>query len=271
VRSQCTADNCRKDSTNFKGDYGNSDFDTRNSFVGYANYAVPAFKGPKLLTNGFELNTVITLKGGEPVNLVTSTDTTGENEYTQRPNIIGNPYSGITHSIQNGIVRWFNPAAFANPAFGTYGNYARNSLFGPGVADVDLSIFKNTPITERINTQFRVEMFNLFNRLNLANPGPEQLGNDAFGTSSFAQIPSTIGAGNYSPGIGPGEPFNVHWLLRSSSESRLRASSSTGVCRCWGKFWAKSRNPRVLLSVLAVRLTSVWCRRPTLLRSLRRA
>jgi hypothetical protein len=203
-----------QDSTNFKGDYGNSDFDTRNGFVGYANYEVPAFPGPKLLTSGFELNTVITLKGGQPINLFTATDTTGENEYQQRPNIIGNPFAGISHGIQGGIVQWINPAAFANPAAGTYGNFARNSIFGPGLEDVDLSIFKNTPITERISTQFRVEMFNLFNRLNLANPGPTQLGNDDFGTSSFGQIGSTIGAGNYSPGIGPGEPFNVQLALK---------------------------------------------------------
>ena len=104
--------------------------------------------------------------------------------------------------------------AFANPAIGTYGNYTRNSIYGPGFEDVDLSIFKTTPITERINTQFRVEMFNLFNHLNLANPGPTQLGNNAFGTSSFGQIGSTIGAGNYAPGIGPGEPFNVHLALK---------------------------------------------------------
>jgi hypothetical protein len=203
-----------QDSTNFKGDYGNSDFDTRNSFTGYANYAVPAFPGPKLLTSGFELNTVIALKGGEPINLFTSTDTTGENEFTQRPNIVGNPFSGINHSIQGGVVQWINPAAFANPAAGTYGNYTRNSIFGPGFENVDFSIFKNTPITERINTQFRVEMFNLFNRLNLANPGPEQLDNAYFGSGSFGQIGSTIGAGNYSPGIGPGEPFNVQLALK---------------------------------------------------------
>jgi Carboxypeptidase regulatory-like domain/TonB dependent receptor len=203
-----------QDSTNFKGDYGNSDYDTRNGFVGYANYSVPGFRGPKLLTNGFELNTVITLKGGQPINLTTSTDTTGQNEFEQRPNIIGNPFAGVSHAVQNGVVQWINPAAFANPAFGTYGNYARNSIFGPGLEDVDLSVFKNTPITERINTQFRVEMFNLFNRLNLANPGPQQLGNSQFGTSSFGQSTATIGAGNYSPGIGPGEPFNVQLALK---------------------------------------------------------
>ena len=203
-----------QDSTNFKGDYGNSDYDTRNGFVGYANYSVPSFRGPKLLTNGWELNTVIALKTGEPINLLTATDTTGQNEYTQRPNIIGNPFAGVNHKIQNGVVQWLNPAAFANPAFGTYGNYQRNSVYGPGFQNVDLSLFKNTHITERINAQFRVEMFNVFNHLNLANPGPEQLGNDQYGTDSFAQIGSTIGAGNYSPGIGPGEPFNVQLALK---------------------------------------------------------
>jgi len=206
--------NLPQDSTNFKGDYGNSDFDTRHGFVGYANYEVPQFRGPKLLTAGWEANTVITLKGGQPINLFTGTDTTGENQYTQRPNIVGNPFAGVSHAIQNGVVQWFNPAAFADPAPGTYGNYTRNSIFGPGLEDVDLSLFKNTHITERINTQFRVEMFNLFNHLNLANPGPTQLGNDATGTDSFGQIGSTIGAGNYSPGIGPGEPFNVQLALK---------------------------------------------------------
>jgi hypothetical protein len=203
-----------QDSTNFKGDYGNSDFDTRNGFVGYANYNVPTFAGPKLLTEGWELDGVVTLKGGQPINLFTGTDTTGENEYQQRPNIVGNPFAGVSHKIQNGVVQWFNPAAFADPANGTYGDYTRNSIFGPGLEDVDLSLIKNTHFTERINAQFRVEMFNLFNHLNLANPGPTQLDNAYTDTGSFGQIGSTIGAGNYSPGIGPGEPFNVQLALK---------------------------------------------------------
>ena len=110
------------------------------------------------------------LQGWAADHLYTGADTTGENQYNQRPNIVGNPFAGVSHQIQNGVVQWFNPAAFADPAFGTYGNFQRNSIFGPGLEDVDLSIFKNTHITERINTQFRVEMFNLFNHLNLSNP-----------------------------------------------------------------------------------------------------
>lgn len=207
-----------QDSTNFKGDYGASDFDTRNTFVGFANYDVPGFRGPSLLTHGWQLNTVVTLKGGQPINLTTGNDTTGENQFTQRPNQIASPFAGISHKVQNvggsRFVQWFNPAAFVDPAAGTYGNFRRNSFFGPGFSDTDFSIFKNTPITEGISTQFRVEMFNLFNRLNLASPGPQQLGNSSTDSSSFGQTGSTIGAGNYAPGIGPGEPFNTQLALK---------------------------------------------------------
>jgi hypothetical protein len=207
-----------QDSTNFKGDYGNSDFDTRNTFVGFVNYTVPGFRGPSLLTHGWELNSILTFKGGQPINVLTGTDTTGTNEFTQRANQIGNPFAGVSHKIQNvngtRYVQWFNPAAFADPAAGTYGNFRRNSIFGPGFSDVDLSLFKNTPVTERVNTQFRVEMFNIFNRLNLASPAGTQLGNNLTDSGSFGQVGSTIGAGNYAPGIGPGEPFNVQLALK---------------------------------------------------------
>jgi hypothetical protein len=207
-----------QDSTNFKGDYGASDFDTRNTFVGFANYDVPGFRGPSLLTHGWQLNTVVTLKGGQPINLFTGTDTSGTNEFTQRPNQIASPFAGVSHKVQNvdgsRFVQWFNPASFVDPPAGTWGNFRRNSFFGPGFADADLSIFKNTPITERVNTQFRVEMFNVTNRLNLASPGPNQLGNSYTDSSSFGQVGSTIGAGNYAPGIGPGEPFNTQLALK---------------------------------------------------------
>jgi hypothetical protein len=57
-------------------------------------------------------------------------------------------------------------------------------------------------------------MFNVTNRLNLASPGPTQLGNAYTGGSSFGQVGATIGAGNYAPGIGPGEPFNTQLALK---------------------------------------------------------
>jgi len=73
-----------------------------------------------------------------------------------------------------------NPAAFAAPAPGTVGNLARNKFYGPGYADVDFSVFKNFPITERVKIQLRAEMYNLTNRINLSQ------GIGALGTSSGA-------------------------------------------------------------------------------------
>jgi hypothetical protein len=117
-------------------------------------------------------------------------------------------------------VQWINPAAFANPAFGTYGNFTRNSIFGPGLEDVDLSLFKNTPITERINTQFRVEMFNLFNRLNLANPGPTQLGNDDTAPAVLDRSARPSGRATTHRVSDLANPSTSNWLSRFSSKSR---------------------------------------------------
>jgi len=219
-----------QDSYNFKnnllgdpGDYGNSDFDTRNSFVGYLNYDVPTFGGPKVLTGGWSLNSAFAFKGGQPITILNNGDTSGTNEFTQRVNQISNPFAGISHSIQTNssggkFVQWLNPNAFEAPAANTWGSIARNSLFGPGYEDFDLSVFKNTKFSFHdfpVDTQFRAEMYNLFNHVNLASPACTQLCNNYFGSGSgFGTSGSTIGSGNFSPGIGPGEPFNVQLALK---------------------------------------------------------
>ncbi len=80
-------------------------------------------------------------------------------------------------------------------------------MYGPGYSSVDLSFFKNTPITERIRSQFRVELFNVCNRTNLA-PASGYIG------GGLGQSSDTIGDYSGSPGIGPGEPFNVQLALK---------------------------------------------------------
>ena len=67
----------------------------------------------------------------------------------------------------------------------TFGNLGRNTLEGPGFANVDYSVFKNIRVHEGHNLQFRAEMFNIFNRTNYNLPGA------SFGTPSFAVISST--------------------------------------------------------------------------------
>jgi hypothetical protein len=68
--------------------------------------------------------------------------------------------------------QWFDPAAFVLPAPGTYGNLGRGTLSGPGLAAADLSLLKNTHLSERLNLQFRAEFFNLLNRANFGTPNP---------------------------------------------------------------------------------------------------
>jgi len=63
-----------------------------------------------------------------------------------------------------------NPAAFAVPLPGTYGNLGRNALAGPDLAQMDLTLHKRLPVTERVNLEFRAEIYNLLNRANFTNP-----------------------------------------------------------------------------------------------------
>ena len=86
------------------------------------------------------------------------------------------------------LSEFFNVNAFAPQTLGTIGNTQRNSLFGPDFRHVDLSLFKNFPVTERVNLQFRVESFNISNTPNFFiannNSGNQSFGNAAFGTIS---------------------------------------------------------------------------------------
>jgi len=72
---------------------------------------------------------------------------------------------------------------------------------------LDFSVFKNTAITERVHAEFRLEIFNLTNRTNYANPGT------TFSSGTFGQITSTRNGGS-APGLGFGEPRNTQLGLR---------------------------------------------------------
>jgi hypothetical protein len=187
-------------------EYGNSDFDTRHTFSAVLSYKVPAFAGPERLTHGWELNSALSLHGGQPFSVVANSDELGNGDSADRANLTGvSLYNGVSHAVVNGAVTWFNSAAFSEPAPGQYGKQGRNKFYNPGFADVDFSIVKDTKVAEKVTLELRAEMFNLFNRINLAPVGAPQTsaGGNAIG--------STIGAFFGAPGIGPGEPFNVQF------------------------------------------------------------
>jgi hypothetical protein len=163
--------------------------------------------GFKRLTNGWELHSAFSFHGGQPYTVLASSNTSGNGENADRANLVGNPYTGVSHKIIGGVVTWFSPTAFVDPPAGQYGTTRRGQFYNPGYSDVDFSVFKATPITEKVNTQFRIEMFNIFNRTNLAPVGAPQAGESAV-------IGSTIGTFDGAPGIGPGEPFNLQFALK---------------------------------------------------------
>ena len=200
-----------QNSNNLKGDWGNANKDIRNHFSAYLSYEIPAFaNGPKALTHGWEVNSILKFQNGQPVNVLTGQDNSGTAEGEDRASITGPALNSDRSVQQHSFAQYLNPNSFVVPAAATYGNLGRNQVIGPGFEDVDLSLIKNTPIyKERVTAQFRVEMFNVFNRVNLAQP----LNNLGYG-SSFGASTSTIGVSYGAPGIGSGEPYNTQLALK---------------------------------------------------------
>jgi hypothetical protein len=152
---------------------GNSDFDARHRFVVNAIYDLP-FNGNRAVS-GWELATIVSAQSGNPFTIVVpGAGITGVGN-TVTPIVVG----PLTVS-GNPLGQWIVPTgtALGNPSFAntfqiptnTLGNMGRNSVVGPGFGDVDLAVAKNTKVTERMNVQFRVDAFDLFNHPNYGQP-----------------------------------------------------------------------------------------------------
>ena len=210
-----------KDYQNYKdlnADKASGDSDIRHNFTFDASYNLPSARRifgdgvPRWIADGWQFNTLTQVRSGFPVNV---TLTGGIFGGALRPNLVqGVPTRPSNYSLPN---NQFNPAAFANPAPGTFGNLGRNALRGPGFAQVDFSIFKNTRLTETQSIQLRAEFFNLFNHPNFADPSGG-LNRDPFtGSLSpnafFGQSVSTVG--NQLGGLlGSGGPRQIQFSAR---------------------------------------------------------
>jgi hypothetical protein len=190
-----------------KAEYGNSDFDVRNTLTGYLDYAIPSFRGPKRLTHGWEVNSGFTFHGGTPYTVDASQNVSGNGDNADRAvQVLSNP-NAVDHSIVNGSVQWFNPNAFVDPAPGTYSPTRRGQNSNPGFSAVDVAAIKTTAITERVNFQFKANIYNIFNHTNLAPVGLPA-------TGEGGTIGSTIGPYLGNPTIGPGEPLNAEFAAK---------------------------------------------------------
>lgn len=142
--------------------------------------------------------------GALPTGFAAVINTPGGNasRNTRRPDLVPGVSPFLSGGL-NGDKRFFlNPAAFAIPAAGTYGNSPRNEFSGPSFHQFDLTFQKRINVTERANFEFRTEIFNIFNKANFSNP-PIVLGENL-----PTYTVNAAGAATLSSGLQPGQPFS---------------------------------------------------------------
>jgi hypothetical protein len=190
---------------NLSADYGNSNWDIRNRFVGVLTYELPKFSGSSLLVRealgGWQLNDILNLQSGEPFNVSLGYNSAGFDQGTERPSYVHKPSANcslktyiagnVTSCIDIGAyvlpVARYNANGSLNYAFG---NTSRNTLHGPGFYYDNLSLFKNFPIRESMKVQFRVEGQNITNHPSAANPSSSI---NSLSNTSTAPNPSGFG------------------------------------------------------------------------------
>ena len=227
-------------SYNVGAEKGNSNFDVRQRFVWYWTYKVPArnSRWPRL-AGGWGIDGVLTLQSGQPFHLNLFDDYNGTGEFFPRPDVVGNAFAGA-HSPD----AFLNLSAFqvpctVDPAVGDgfadscmvvngvntqhFGSMGRNSLRGPDFRQFDLALFKDTPVTERLTAQIRVEVYNLPNHPNFASPlypgfaaAADNNGIDGATGRGIGFLPLTetgdVGVGN--PFLGGGGPRGIQLAVK---------------------------------------------------------
>lgn len=171
---------------------GLSNYDMRHYFVAYWSWDLPTLPGPAVIARGWQLNAITTLASGNPFSVVVGFDRANARFQAgtspQRPDLVPG-YS--SNPILGGPDQYFDPAAFALPAAGFYGNLGRNTLIGPGLATTDLSLNKRFDVGGDVKLQFRAEVFNLFNRSNFAVPSQRTVFTSTGPVGSAGRITST--------------------------------------------------------------------------------
>ena len=217
----------------FTMDRGNNAFDVRHSFNASALYELPLGRNRKYMSDlnkvadaflgGWEVGGVVNARTGMPIDVTIArndiayvVNSSGaivdqpivSNGQILTTPVVNNPYGGAFRgnrrpSLVPGVDPFLtnpndkrvflNPAAFMFPAPGEFGNLGRWALHGPGLAQFDFTLHKRFQVTERVNLEFRSEIYNIFNRTNFASPSARL--NNALG----------VGAGK----IQPGDPFTA--------------------------------------------------------------
>jgi len=213
-----TASNNARALADFDFDDGYNNFDIRHTFNLSLLYTLPG-KGP--LTGGWSIGGIANARSGLPVPvLITRNDIVyvdgagnvwnnaaadrtavintpggGQSRATRRPDLI----AGVDPFIRDGGRIYLNPAAFATPKPGTFGNLERNSIHGPGFRQIDMVVSKRLRSGRGANAELRMEVFNLFDFTNFANP-PATLPN---------ALPGAGESATQANRVQPGQPYTA--------------------------------------------------------------
>jgi len=178
-----------RNSLSLAAERGNSDFDVRQRLVINYSWELPIGRGHDHLAEGlagkifggWEVAGIATFSGGLPYDIFSALDTAHTGQQ-QRADF--NP-AGILVPVSNPRTQTGpNLGLFSDPAMGSAGNLGRNHFYGPGANSSDMVLQKTLSLSERVNLQFRVESYNVFNRVQFGRPGNLISDQGTFGQSS---------------------------------------------------------------------------------------
>src|SRR5579859_1973442 len=218
-----------QNSYNYGAEMSNSNLDIRSRFVGNFIWDLPFGEGKRFLSGqnaasrwlgGWQLNGIVTMQTGSPYSVTASNDGLLGFTHAVYADCVGDPFAGATTDHNSYTTTGFlvNPAAFAVPADGTFGNCAPRKFHGPGIQVVDLSLFKQFKFTERWQLQFRAEFFNAFNHPNFGNPNvfcsATSVTNPQCAAPGFGEVSNTIAPILGTDSGGPGDPREIQLALK---------------------------------------------------------
>jgi hypothetical protein len=195
-----------QDPSNLRLEKSLASFDAANRLVVSYVYDLPVGKGRLFLSSahgaagkfvsGWGIGGITTFQSGLPLALTTASNLTSSLGGGSRPNVLSSDVA-IGGPAQSRLNRWFNTSAYGQPASFTFGNEPRTDpvLRAAGINNFDFTVVKHTEITERFRLEFRTEFFNLFNRVQFADPGTS-LGSPQFGiVTSAMNLPRLVQLG----------------------------------------------------------------------------
>ena len=179
-------------------DRGNSVYDVRHRLVANYVWELPWFTKSanavaRNVLGGWQLNGIWAFQTGLHWSAFRSSTAAGggdynlDNERNDRPNYSG-PVTFNHDEWANGI----DASGFTSPCLGCVGSLGRNSLVGPNLFSVDMSLFKTFKFTEQVNLQFRAEGFNVLNRTNFLLPGANFAGHNRINSPLFGVAAGTL-------------------------------------------------------------------------------